>query len=268
MFCSVFFIRCRNQSSNLISYPEYHRNFNIVKNLVENNEVGQAISRFDIFSAAVNHIPSKDLLFVANACAEVQRCQLCYMYLEKSIDNGLEIDKIKENSSIFQYCNEEVKLVSSKVDNFRFNIKYKYLIDSMFKIDQQVRMQSDLKKMVIVDSMNMHSILNLIGDYGFPSEKLIGKNSAARAFIIFLHMDQDLDNQILEPILTKAFKNGYLAPRQLAWIIDRRRNWGPKKLDPYFYQIPAKSYNSLTKDQKVEIDLRRDSIGLESLEHI
>ena len=80
-----------------------------------------------------------------------------------------------------------------------------------------------------------------------------------------LHVDRDLDNIKLDPILDDAFNDGYLDLIGYAWIVDRRRIWGPNKTKPYYYHMRSEHYDNLTKNEIVEINRRRDSIGLDSL---
>ncbi len=135
----------------------------------------------------------------------------------------------------------------------------------MFQRDQVVRKGELDKDMSTVDSLNIEMLLKLIEEKGYPSSKLVGSMVSGNAFIILLHFDSDIGNVKLKSIMGKAFNEGMISPGQFAWIIDRRRNWGPQKLDPYYYQLPTEKYFEMSKEEIDIIDKRRDSIGLKPL---
>lgn len=98
---------------------------------------------------------------------------------------------------------------------------------------------------IMVDSLNMQSLLKLINKYGYPSEKIIGKASAFNAYIMLLHMDRDENNIVFKSILDKAYNDGYHWPRGLAWIVDRRRYWEKvTAFKPLIFCLVDYPYNS------------------------
>ena len=56
-----------------------------------------------------------------------------------------------------------------------------------------------------------------------------------------------------------------ISPEKYAWIIDRRRYWGPEKIKPYYYQLSTEKYFDMTQNEFVELDRRRNTIGLRPL---
>lgn len=259
------FISCKNEKTNFISYPEFYRNYNQVKSLIKENQIEEAINKFDSISSRIPHVPSNFYYRLARACAETERCELAKKYLELSLINGQEYGKGIGKNDILGFCNGELNKIVAKEKEIHskiFNYQYKSIMDSIFQKDQESRTNSDYNQMRITDSLNMKTILGLIDTYGYPHEKIIGEASAFQSFVILLHMDRDQGNKVFKPILDKAYNEGYLSPIGLAWIEDRRRNWGPNKLEPYYYHMPSGNYNSFTNEQIEEINRRRDSIGL------
>ena len=259
----LFFGSCKGKKE-VISYPDFYRGYNEVKLLIKNDDLKNAINKFDSLCLGVPHVPANCLFRMARACAEKGQCELASKYLERSIENGKEYGKGVGKKEITGNC-EGIKNVlarETEIHQKHFNNEYKAIIDSMVQKDQETRNNSDFEQMRITDSLNMETLLNLINKYGFPNEKTIGEASAFYAFIMLLHMDRDEGNKVFKPILEKAYNEGFLSPTGLAWIVDRRRSWGPQKLEPYYYHMPSKKFDAFTQEQKDEINRRRDSIGL------
>lgn len=258
----LFFFGCASEKP--ISYPEYYRLYNSISGHLDAGRVDLAISNFEDISSKVQRVPSKDLFKMSSACADNNDCKRAAKYLKIAIENGHEYAKASGSNKTIDNCIPEINQIlesEAVIHGRNFNYEYKELIDSMFNIDQKARMESDYKKMRIIDSVNMKVLLSKIESIGFPSEKLVGHNTASRAFIIILHMDRDKKNKIFKPILDKAYNDGYISPRSYAWVVDRRRVWGEDKLEPYYYQMPSKKFKTFDQNQVDEINRRRDSIG-------
>ena len=262
----LFFLGCSGEQT--MTYPEYYRAYNEIKDQIEVGEIDLAISNFENIFSKVQHIPSNDLFRIARACANNNDCKIAKKYLKVAIENGHEYGKASgQNKTIVNCSNEINQVLKSEADihGKYFDYEYKELIDSMFKEDQKTRMESDYKKMRIIDSVNMEILLSKIENIGFPSEKLVGHITASRAFIIILHMDRDKNNKVFKPVLDKAYNDGFISPRSYAWIVDRRRAWGEDKLEPFYYQMPSKKFKTFNQNQIDEINKRRDSIGFERI---
>lgn len=261
---SIMIASCQNEEQ--ISYPEYYRSFNQINDHLNSGDIETASNKFDDLSKKITHVPSSHFFKMARTCAENNLCVLSAKYLKKSFQNGYEYsERTNTNKSIIN-CSLELKEIfeqEKELHKLIFNYEYKSQIDSMFQADQKSRMESDYESMKIIDSLNMQTLLNQIEKVGYPNEKLIGHKSASRAFILILHMDRDRNNEIFKPIIDKAYSEGLLDPKSYAWIVDRRRAWGDKELEPYYYHMPSKKYDNFSLKQINEINKRRDSIGLE-----
>lgn len=80
--------------------------------------------------------------------------------------------------------------------------------------------------------------------------------------IILLHYEEDKDNKVLQPILTKALKNGEIFPADYAAIVDRRLVMTGTK--PQYFEVPF-GYDKLSKQEKEEVDRARIIIGLSTM---
>jgi len=210
-----------------------------------------------------------------------------YVHIENLISARKLAEKVKDNS-LLVFCKKRIEEYS--IGN-NFNTKYSSTIDSLSEEDQRVRRDNsyakylydeyikdttlnrqtseflDARKLMLewwqVDSTNVYKLLSLIKENGFPSEKIVGKKTYKRAFIILLHFDKDNNNQTLKPIIDKALIEGDLRPSHYAWIFDRRLSWVQGK-DAYYHQLPGGPGN-INEKEIIEINSRRKEIGLRKL---
>jgi len=254
------------ETKQKISYPEFYNRYRELTGSLNKKSIDTIISEFDELEDLVKNVPSSYYFGFARFCAEEGKCDAAANYLKLALINGQEYGKGIGAYKTIVPCPEEIELVlneESKIHNQNFNFTYKRLIDSIYTIDQNARNKQEFERVKVIDSLNMLTILREIELNGFPSAKNIGHASAWNAFIVLLHMDRDKNNEVLKPILDKALSEGEIWPRGYAWIVDRRRAWGDEKLEPYYYHMPSKKYDSFSLERINEINRRRDSIGLE-----
>lgn len=262
----LFYLSCGNSTAEIVAYPEFYRGMHHVKALVNNDQLDEAILVFDSLSARVDHIPAAYLFYMAQNCAGEERCELATHYLTEAFESGHEYNKGVGAYKTIDQCKEEISVVLAKEGDIHarnFNVNYKTTIDAMFEAEQALRMAEDIEGMKVMDSLNMLQMIELIDRHGFPGEKLIGHASAFNAFIILLHMDRDEGNVVFGPLLKEAYNAGQLSPIGYAWIVDRRRHWGPQELEPYYYHMTTKKFESFNHSELAEVNRRRDSIGLD-----
>ncbi len=183
---------------------------------------------------------------------------------------------------------------AQNIDNDKgrtINIIYKNKIDSMYRIDQNMRnkkylkirnniarllnkkslsnrqkqrldkLQTIRKQQQETDKSNTKTLLALIQKYGYPSEKNVGLIGYNHAYIIFLHFDYDVDNKILKPIFDKALKNNEILPSDYATVLDRHLVTVSNK-KPYYYELNLCDYLKLSEEEQKIVSERRKSIGL------
>lgn len=205
---------------------------------------------------------------------------------KKNLESAIEVSKKIGKDSVVKALRHQ--LVQSEKN---INKNYVYQIEKLFDADQMVRSKKYRKaqsfylkclrdtlcekhtakfnaaklrceKWRAIDSSNIHQLIKLINENGFPSEKMVGLKASENAFILMLHFDYDIENKILGMYLNSALSTGEISPRNYAQIIDRRL-LNQKKNSLYFV-IPF-GYDNLTKEQREEVDLRRVAIGLNSV---
>lgn len=254
-------ISCREEITS--NYPEYYRTYNQVLRLEKEEKFKEAFKLFQESEKLVEFIPVQHLLEGRNLSILTKNCELVHDYFQKAVDNGFEFEQYNFSSNLcLDISNTSVKRTKG------FDQQYKKEIETIFQADQAIRNNPTNENMQKTDSLNIDKLLSLIEEKGYPSSKKVGNKAASNAFIVLLHFDSDVGNKILKPIIEKAYHQGMLSPENYAWIIDRRRNWGPKKLDPYYFQLPSGKYFELTEEEISEIDDRRYSIGLRPLSEI
>lgn len=249
---------CQSEPQN--NYPKYYRAYNQTLKLEKAGNFQEAINYFQKAEILVDFVPPDHLIKARKLALDVKNCELAKLYFQKAVNNGFEFYEFNFSSEV---CPE---LDNTSVTAIGYDTHYRNAVIEMFEEDQAARIgASSEKPMQEIDSLNIHKLLSLIEKNGYPNPKIIGNRAAGYAFIIMLHFDSDINNKRLKPIIDHAFKKGLIDPSQYAWIIDRRKNWGPDKLDPYYYQLPISKYFDLTEEKIAEIDQRRDSIGLKPL---
>ncbi len=184
---------------------------------------------------------------------------------------------------------QKAYLLQAKTQAKSLNYGYKHILDSLAREDQRIRgpryskaMQQHvtclndslcdwnaskfnqqralLQEWKQTDSTNITLLKSLIVHEGFPSERLVGAETAMATWVIILHYDRDQENKVMKPYLDDALAKGEIDPNFYAWVTDRRLNWGQRK-PPYYYHMPM-GLETLNEDQIKEVNARRYEIGL------
>ena len=249
-----------------MSYPDYYRAYSEALYRIEWNHYEIGVSRFDSLIELVPHVPVAHLSRFARISAKEGDCESAARFIRLSLENGWESSNSSPNTPDYGDCDSLITQIlarESEIHQQHFHFYYKGLVDSLYEKDSRVRNPVDFLLLRATDSVNKKILLRAIQKYGFPGEKTIGTTSARHAYILLSHMDGDSDYEMIKSILYHAYNQGYLDPFGLAMLIDRRRVFSKKKLEPYYHQIFTPDRNSLSDEQKNTINLRRDSIGLE-----
>ncbi len=209
---------------------------------------------------------SKDLNRAAIINIKLNQLEIAKKYYRHAALYGFipadsTLKKISTNDS--QPFLSELKNINLTQTN-KFNKIFSNIIDSLFKIDQNIRgTQKFTKNGLNIDSLNTLYLLKEIVQFGFPSEINVGVETANKAFIIFLHADFDIENVLLGAFLLKAVRSGEFKPVNYAEIVDRRCNFSGRPF--IYYQVPF-GYDALPKTEKDKVTAMRYEIGLRSVE--
>jgi hypothetical protein len=186
---------------------------------------------------------------------------------EKKWIAGFGFDKVKEHT------------ISLWIDSICATIPEKSIpmIDSlaiMVKIDQEVRqayqqpyktkatVDSLIKLMLYTDSINTDKLKKLIGQYGFPTWKLLGEKGSHNAWLIAQHANLEFQEWYLLYI-QQAVDEDNASTRNLAYLIDRIRI---KKKQPQLYGTQMWSNGTYQPIEDIEnLNNRRASMYLEPM---
>lgn len=165
-------------------------------------------------------------------------------------------------------------------------------IDSLYKVDQSVQLKlkelfeqsapaDSIKKQEALKNetfvRNIQIVKDIYAKYGYPTFKMIGKETSNNFFVLIQHADKDLafQQQVL-PVLDKISKKGQALRRNYAYLYDRvQRNSGGKQL--YGTQLTFSPQTGLfDANNKIvyppdladpeHVNARRKSVGLEPIE--
>ena len=267
---------CLGCNSDTDDYPEYYLQIREAKLLAKENHNNDALKKFAEAIDLVDYVHTKNYIWASILAKNSGQCDISIKYLKSAINQGYEntsgmvsneefLDNMFDCDSARSYETLKCELLQKLDDRPKgIDYRFKQMIDSLFLIDQNIRTTgvSDQEQFLKIDSSNGYFLLEQIKTFGFPDERLVGEESAENAFILLLHFDEDVNNVLLSDLLKDALLSGKLSPSNYAWIIDRRRAWGPSKEDPFYYQMPTKKIDSLTREDIQVIDARRKEIGL------
>jgi len=208
------------------------------------------------------------------------------------IDNlkfGKRIAKKHKDDIFLNYCENQLSksknnidlILKSKLDSvgeedqrvrgrkyFKAKDYYsKCIYDTTFICNEKKRLKSKklMEEWWRIDSCNIKFIKDVISKFGYPSEKLVGKQTNSIVSVIVLHYDKDTSNHIMGEHLYIALQEGLISPKMYAWIIDRHLMAAGK--NQLYYSIPF-PWENISKEQKLRYNQNRYSIGLKSLDEL
>jgi len=239
---------------------EYYRLMRMAKKYELQNKLDSSLICYKDGFSKVDFIHEKYLISAIKLSKKLK---------QKDLENKLSFKYSNQKDSINKvYANEIELLIKTDQENrcknnLKVQKKYKECVQKGNCSQEELgKYKLILSKWHYLDSINIEKLLFLIKAKGFPSEKLVGQVASEHAIILMIHFDTDTNNYILKPILDEALRKGDILPNNYAWIIDRRLVNSGKA--PYYYKIPY-GIENLTKDKKIEVDQRREKIGLGKL---
>ena len=132
---------------------------------------------------------------------------------------------------------------------------------------QSEQVQSLLKKLVILDSINLMKVKEIIDTYGWLGPNEVGEQGAQTLFLVIQHSDS-LTQVAYFPIMQEAVKNGKAKSRHLALLEDRILvQQGKKQIYGSQVRTNENGKNEFfpIKDEQ-NVNERRASVGLDPLE--
>lgn len=155
-------------------------------------------------------------------------------------------------------------------------------LDTVYTTDQMYRMRMDtvqkqfgfdskeMKSLIdtlnLTDSINLIKVKNILDQYGWLGQDVIGDQGNTALFLVIQHADLKTQEKYL-PIMREAVKNGKAESSQLALLIDRVE-MGNGRPQIYGSQITMKNgkYVVYKITDEVNVNKRRAAVELEPLE--
>ena len=278
------------------NYVEYQKTFNRIDNDILSNNLSIASKRLDTiyhsfdFIYAKHCIKALQISCLQNDTSDVDK------WLKKCFIQGVPFWIIRNNeitSKVFQYPQTKNTLLSydslRTIYNSSLNIQISRTIDSLYVLDQKYT--NKVNNGFILFRHTIYGILwlnnnrrqfnvikDIIDQYGFPGEKLIGLSQYYqdsieakkdvlfygpsiddyRAYIMLIHYFSSPRDDINEALITSV-RQGFLPAYQYGAINDFNVLYGKKKNSSEFYNVWHDDPNI---ENNPQINSRRQLIGL------
>lgn len=270
------------KNSRCQEYVYYFNNCNEADKAYYYKNYDSALLYYENAFAHRNYVHNKYLVKASYCSSKLHQFDKTNLYLKKAFLQGVKSSLLKQkvfrkfratkyytnlidSIGIFEVCSERI-----------INQHYREMVDSLFFIDQNIVRGNyrDTIKCKIpasgiqdylqeLDSLNFVMLLNLIEQYGYPSEKLIGEKSYENASILLLHSIRKPWNSKYLELMRNALYHGECLPVDYAWTVDQ--SCEILKIPMQFY-YGERNPNKLSKDQKIIIDNERKKFGIKPLE--
>ncbi len=296
IFISLFWINSFGQN-----YIEYQKTFNRIDNDILSNNFSEASKRLDTIYNSNDFVYAKHCIKALQISCHQNDSINADKWLIKSFKQGVPLWIIRNNeitSKVFNYyqTTNTLKLYDSLNAIYKASINYSVskIIDSLYFIDQKFTDKVNNGFVLLRHTIyglqwlknnkrQFNVIRELIEQYGFPGEKLIGlpeyyqdsleayKNVLSygpsiedfRVYVMLIHYfsnpRKDINDKLFESV-----KKGFIQPNQFGALNDFMAKWGKKKYGNYkFYNVWHYDSN---KNNIHEINCRREKIGLSTFE--
>jgi len=153
---------------------------------------------------------------------------------------------------------------------FRADQYYRFLLDSLEQVHgwDSPEIQNTYKVMHKVDSINLMVVDEIIRNYGWPGNSMVGEQASVGAFLVLQHSGDYQKMEKYQPLLKKAAENGELDWALYATYSDRIKMYKNEK-QTYGSQIVFNSTKKILELYPVEdeatVDQKRAEVGLEPL---
>ena len=147
------------------------------------------------------------------------------------------------------------------------NEAYNKIIVAMVAVDQDLRLSAKPGKgplnylIYVVDAIHRLKVLELIKKYGYPTQRLIGKEGMKKFWLLIQHQDMDPELQ------KECLKRCDFAPSERAFLTDRVlvNSGKPQRYGTQFYINKKKQHVPRPIEDPSHVDARRKRVGLSPL---
>ena len=257
----MIFISTITYSQN--NYIEYYNLINKAKEYNKNDKIDSSLIVIKEAFKLVDYIHIDNLKF-AKKISKKNKDKDFYEYCQTKLNNQKKLINISLKEKIDSLGKKDQNIRDRKHLKAR-DYYYKCKYDTTFDCNNEKFTKSEkiLKEWWLTDSLNIVELKKIIKIYGYPGEKLVGKESNLSANIILLHYDKDTANHIMGDILNNALINGNIQPRMYARIIDRHLMSAGKPQK--YYAIPT-PWVEMSEMERKDYNKNRYAIGMKGLQ--
>lgn len=281
------------------NYFEYQKTFNRIDNDIVSNNLYIASKRLDSIYNSFDFIYAKHCIKALQISCIQNDTSNADKWLRKCFIQGVPLWIIRNNeltSKVFNYSLTKNSLLF--YDSLRTVYKSSIIvsvsktIDSLYVIDQEFTNKVNSGFILFRHTIygiqwinnnrkQFNVIKNIIDNYGFPGEQLIGLSSYYqdsveayqdvlfygpsiddyRTYIMLIHYFSSPRNDINEALI-ESVKQGFLPAYQFAAINDFNALYGKKKNNSEYYNV---WHDDPNQENNSKINLRRQFIGLSPL---
>ena len=249
-------------------YIEYYNQVNKADSLKYFGNYTESLNNYQDAFVKVGFVHSDKLINAGLVAIKLQKFDLADSYFQLAVKNSdnkdfLKRKEFRKNKTKFKDLKNRIPVLETEFIA-KNNGLFKYKIDSLYTIDQDIRTNN--KNTQENNDSIFKYLINLIDEYGFPSEKIVGYNSYRHAIIILHHNIRLNANEKYLTIFKKFIFSGEYRPEDYAWTIDQNKVWYNSTEPIFYFQILPT--NKLSEIKKKEINKKRREIGLKPIEAI
>ncbi|WP_373553601.1 hypothetical protein [Haliscomenobacter sp.] len=260
------------------NYLSYHREIVRAEEHLANQQFKESLTIYRSLSDRYEHVFRRDFKVAAQLSAQINDTDHLFYFLEQGMKKGWTLKEIKKNKILKAYKNHSFwqKLKNNQLEyekEFHKNLNEPLRIEmkEMLAQDQKRALRVALtpvrawrerytnRKFVPNNRAQVRRINQIIDEFGYPGEKIIGDKSWAT--VIISHNEHDTIYKELRPKLYKAFEKGELSAIELAMIETWRVVVDTERKDQGF----AIWEQTINAQEASHADSLRQNIGLRSI---
>ena len=267
-------------------YINYHRDIISAEELIVNGKYSEALLVYEKVFDSYDYIFLRDYQVAAQLALFIKDETKAFNFIRSGISDGWTLKEITENKFLAPLQKKkEWEIIKSQYDslrnkyNERLNQKLSAEVYEMFKRDQRIDLpyylrigqkakeHYALRKFAPNSEKQIARLNEILTEYGYPGEKLIGNNIWMLTILIHHnsistgYVQNDTLYPALRPRLLDAIRRGQMSPDDYAliddWYVGVKSNW---KDGAYGY-VTTLSEQEFSKSNEL-----RQSIGLCSIE--
>jgi hypothetical protein len=281
-FGTFFKLKAQKQTD----YTTYHQDIIRAEELIIDGKYSDALQIFEEIFAKYDYIFLKEYKVAAQLALFTKDETKAFKFIKKGISDGWTLDEITGDKFFKPLQKEkEWETIQSQYDTLRskYNKRINQLLSAeihemfkrdqrldlpyYFRIGQKAKERYALKKFAPNSEKQIIRLNQILNNYGYPGEKLIGNEIWTLTILIHHnsistgYAQKDTLYPALKSKLFNAIRKGEMSPDDYAliedWYVGVKSNW---KDGAYGY------VTTLTKKDSAKSNTSRQSIGLCSIE--